>query len=89
MSTDQEWQPEYERWRHGGWYVTNTRYPSGAVGCVSNNFADKRWRIVCSGLPHAVECMSFSSRDAAARAEHAAVLTLAWARAAQNAYGGA
>ena len=31
------WTPEYEKWRHGGWYVCNVRYPSGAIGCVSNN----------------------------------------------------
>lgn len=41
-----QWKPTYSRWRHGGWY-TNVRYPSGASGCVSNNFADKKWRIVC------------------------------------------
>lgn len=59
-----DWQPQYSAWRHGGWYVDNVRYPSGAVGCVSNNYEDKRWRIVCeeSGT-------TFPSRDAAARAE--------------------
>lgn len=57
-------QPRYERWRHGGWYVTNVRYPSGACGCVSNNYADKHWRIACG--PQGI---TFPSRDAAARAE--------------------
>ena len=56
--------PQYESWRHGGWYVTNVRYPSGAVGCVSRNYADRKWRIVCGD--HDV---TFPSRDAAARAE--------------------
>lgn len=60
------WTPEYEHWRHGGWYVTNVRYPSGAIGCVSNNYADKRWRIVCQETDPEV---TFASRDAAARAE--------------------
>lgn len=37
---DQEWTPIYSSWRHGGWYVHNVRYPSGACGCVSNNYPD-------------------------------------------------
>lgn len=61
----QTWTPEYSRWRHGGWYVNNVQYPSGAVGCVSNNYPDKRWRIVCADL----DDITFDSRDAAARAE--------------------
>jgi hypothetical protein len=59
-----EWAPSYSPWRHGGWYVDNVRYPGGAVGCVSNNFEDKRWRIVCAD-----DGITFPSRDAAARAE--------------------
>jgi len=58
--------PTYDRWSHGGWY-TNTTTPSGASGCVSRNYPDKQWRIVCdvrSG-DH-----TYPSRDAAARAEH-------------------
>lgn len=62
-----EWEPSYSHWRHGGWYVNNVRYKSGACGCVSNNYADKKWRIVC-GRPHEE---TFPTRDAAARAEHA------------------
>lgn len=65
--------PTYARWRHGGWYVTNVRYPSGACGCVSNNYDDRQWRIVCWGH-HEV---TFPSRDAAAKAEYAYVLGLA------------
>ena len=65
MSTT--WTPEYERWRHGGWYVMNVRYPSGAVGCVSRNYPDKKWRIVCDERPG--ERPTYANRDAAARAE--------------------
>jgi hypothetical protein len=60
--------PLYEKWRHGGWCVLNVRYPSGAVGCVTNNFADKKWRIACDSRPFA-EQPTFKTRDAAARAE--------------------
>ena len=38
---------DYAPWRHGGWYVGNVRYPNGAVGCVSRNYPDRRWRIAC------------------------------------------
>jgi hypothetical protein len=58
--------PQYERWRHGGWYVTNVRYPSGACGCVSRNYADRKWRIVCDDRPGDY---AYYTRDAAARAE--------------------
>lgn len=66
----QEWTPRYERWRHGGWYVTNVRYPSGAVGCVSRNYPDRKWRIVCDTRPDAHDRHIYPSREAAARAEH-------------------
>lgn len=77
------WSPRYERWRHGGWYVTNVRYPTGAVGCVSRNYPDRKWRIVC-GPQH----ITFSSRNDAAHAEklladsHAAAAATATAAAA-------
>lgn len=64
--------PYYSRWRHGGWYVHNVRYPSGACGCVSRNYPDGKWRIVCDprrsdiGEPGD---FTFGSRDEAARAE--------------------
>ena len=58
------WTPQYEKWRHGGWYITNVRYASGACGCVSRNYEDRKWRIVCGD-----ENQTFPSRDAAARAE--------------------
>lgn len=67
------WQPSYEAWRHGGWYVTNVRYPSGAVGCVSRNYSDRKWRVVCEGTgPGVAGDQVFPSRDAAAVAELAA-----------------
>ena len=69
MSTRTVWAPEYDRWRHGGWYVTNVRYPSGAVGCVSRNYPDKRWRIVCDPRPDAHALHTYRTRDEAARAE--------------------
>jgi hypothetical protein len=68
------WTPAYERWRHGGWYVTNLRYPSGAVGCVTRNFADRKWRIACDPRP---EDHTYPTRDAAARAERDLVLVAA------------
>lgn len=64
------WTPIYERWRHGGWYVLNIQYPSGAVGCVSRNFPDRKWRIVCDPRSGG---HTYPSRDAAARAEYALV----------------
>lgn len=59
-----EWQPIYSKWRHGGWYVNNVRYPNGAVGCVSNNYDDHKWRIACGDYN-----VTYPTRDAAARAE--------------------
>lgn len=79
-TNNQDWTPIYSRWRHGGWYVHNVRYPSGAIGCVSRNYPDKKWRIACDDrrdeLGGAGD-FTFSSRDAAARAELALVASLA------------
>jgi hypothetical protein len=73
------WTPSYEAWRHGGWYVTNVRYPSGAVGCVSRNYSDRKWRIVCMGTGPGVEGdETYPNRDAAARAELGLVAELAY-----------
>lgn len=58
----------YKPWRHGGWYVMNVRYPTGAVGCVSRNYDDRKWRIVCDDRPFE-QRPTFKNRDAAARAE--------------------
>lgn len=69
-----DWEPIYAQWRGGGSYVLNVRYPSGSVGCVSQNYPDNKWRIVCDarrrnlGEPGDV---TFPSRDEAARAEFA------------------
>lgn len=63
-----DWTPNYTPWRHGGWY-TNARYPSGACGCVSRNYPDGKWRIVCDSRPDAYEKHTYPNRDAAARAE--------------------
>ena len=71
----QTWTPSYSKWRHGGWYVTNVRYPGGASGCVSNNYPDKKWRIACDfrrvagGLGGEGD-FTYKSRDEAARAEY-------------------
>lgn len=67
-----EWVPRYEPWRHGGWYVMNIRYPSGAVGCVSRNYPDRKWRIVDDPRPDG-HSHTYPNRDAAARAERALV----------------
>jgi hypothetical protein len=61
-----KWTPQYSPWRHGGWYVNNVHYPNGAIGCVSRNYPDRKWRIVCGD-----EDETYPSRDAAARAEYA------------------
>jgi hypothetical protein len=56
----------YSPWRHGGYYVDNVHYPSGAVGCVSNNFHDGKWRIVCDSR---MGDHTYPTRHAAALAE--------------------
>lgn len=58
----------YSKWRHGGWYVHGVRYPDGAVGCVSNNYQDKKWRIVCDPRPFESR-PTFRTRGDAAAAE--------------------
>lgn len=74
----------YSRWRHGGWYVDNVHYPSGAVGCVTRqmvppgrNTPDGKWRIACDDrrrwgtkVPREEWVdHTYPSRDAAAAAE--------------------
>jgi hypothetical protein len=81
----QEWQPIYSRWRHGGWYVHNVRHLNDACGCVSNNYPDGRWRIVCDGRRKDLGGdgdFTYPTRDAAARAELALVEAMK-AKAAQ------
>jgi hypothetical protein len=68
---DPEQPPErfdYSRWRHGGWYVHNVTYPTGACGCVSNNYEDRKWRIACDLRPFDKQ-PTFKNRDEAAKAE--------------------
>lgn len=36
-----DWVPTFSRWRHGGWYVDNIVFPSGAVGCIASPTADR------------------------------------------------
>jgi hypothetical protein len=63
------WKPVFsERWRHGGWYVS-VGYISGAQGCVSNNYPDRKWRIACHE-----EAGTFASRTEAAYAERCIAL---------------
>ena len=64
----------YSPWRHGGWYVHSVRHPSGACGCVSNNYPDGKWRIACyaDGRPFD-DRPTFKTREAAANAELALV----------------
>jgi hypothetical protein len=58
----------YDRWRHGGWYVQEITWPNGGCGCVSRNFGDRKWRIVCDPRPFEVQ-PTFRTRDDAARGE--------------------
>ncbi|MFY8164476.1 MAG: hypothetical protein ACOVKC_09590 [Brevundimonas sp.] len=64
----------FSRWRHGGWY-TSVRHNSGASGCVSRNYPDGKWRIVCDRRREGVTELgqpgdfTYPSRTAAAEAE--------------------
>ena len=60
----------YEPWRHGGWYVNEVQYAAGGTGCVSRNYEDHKWRIVCDDRPNAHERFTYPSREAAALAEY-------------------
>ena len=75
-----KWKGVYSKWRHGGWYVHNVFYPNGAIGCVSNNFTDRKWRIACDPRPFA-EAPVFKTREDAARAERDLVASLTFASA--------
>ena len=73
------WTPQFAPWRHGGWYVTNLHCLSGACGCVSNNYPDKKWRIACDPRRRNLGeegDFTFKTRDAAARAERELVASL-------------
>lgn len=63
----------YSPWRHGGWY-TSVRHHSGACGCVSRNYPDKKWRIACD--PRGFDAngrWTYASRREAALAEQVLV----------------
>jgi len=49
-------------------------YPSGAVGCVSRNYPDGKWRIVCD--PRDPQ-PTYATRDEAADAEQELALWVA------------
>lgn len=68
VAPDPDFEPVYERWRHGGWYVLGVRHKNGGIGCVSRNYPDRRWRIVCDSRDRD---HTYGSRDEAARAEYA------------------
>lgn len=68
------WTPVFSRWRHGGWYVDNVHFPQGHVGCVSRNYPDHKWRIVCDERRRELGeegDFTYRSRDDAAKAEYA------------------
>lgn len=72
LDTNEAWSPSFSEWRHGGWYVTNVRYPNGAIGCVSNNYPDGKWRIACDTRRDSLNepgDFTFNSREEAAKAE--------------------
>lgn len=72
------WTPTYSPWRHGGSYVDNIVYPSGAVGCIASarHTASKQFEIAC---PPSWPGDQFKTRDAAAYAEAQLALG-AWAK---------
>lgn len=71
----ENWNPMFSKWRHGGWYAHAVRYPQGSIGCVSNNYPDKAWRVVCddrrTGALGEAGDFTYPTRIAAARAEYA------------------
>ena len=61
----------YSRWRHGGWYIVNVRYPKRRVRLrLPKNYEDRKWRIVCDPRPFD-ERPTFKTREEAATAEWA------------------
>lgn len=67
-----EFRPCLTKWRHGGWYVNNVVYASKAIGCISNNYPDGRWRIVCDDRRDQLDApgdYTYATREEAALAE--------------------
>ncbi|WP_205582865.1 hypothetical protein [Pseudomonas aeruginosa] len=88
LDVSADWEPAYSKWRHGGWYVRNVQYPSGGCGCVSNNYEDGAWRIVCDDrrqAPGQAGDFTFKTRDEAARAERELVRQITLDRLAKRA----
>ena len=55
-------------------YINSVPYPCGSIGCVSNNYDDRKWLIVCdSRRDNLGEPGNFTlkSREEAAKAEQA------------------
>ncbi|MCF5372019.1 hypothetical protein [Pseudomonas syringae] len=69
---DDAWEPSFTPWRHGGWIVSNLQTANGGLGCVSNNYPDSQWRIVCDSRRNALRepgDFTFPSRLEAAKGE--------------------
>lgn len=76
LAEDDDWVPMFSAWRKGGWYVWNIARPEGGCGCVSRNYADGKWRIVCDPRrdePGAPGDFTYASRTEAAKAERALI----------------
>lgn len=70
------WQPLFSKWRHGGWYISNIVWPEGGCGCVSRNYEDGKWRIVCDPRRNDLGApgdFTYASRTQAAMAERALI----------------
>ena len=74
---DPAWTPTYSRWRHGGSYVDNLRYPNGAAGCIASarHTDDGLFHIACDPRP-ADRQVGYHTREAAAYAEREMVLSM-------------
>lgn len=66
------WTPRYSHWRHGGSYVTNIVFPSGACGCIASaaHTRSGKFESACFDLG------TFPTRQAAAFAERAYAMKL-------------
>ena len=76
ISEDPNWEPMFTRWRHGGWYVHGISHINGGCGCVSNNYEDGKWRVVCDprrSALHEEGDFTFKTRNEAAHAERALI----------------
>ena len=69
---NREWKPQYETWRHGGWYVTNVHYPEGFTACVMRSDGSNPDLPAGFYLAENKTRTRFATRDAAARATHVA-----------------